>query len=263
MPSEKRYGSLTRGDFNLALSLLPRLEMERRELQARIAEHPEKLVEICTAGFAWPHLYELPFPQFLQAFLVITGLREKVESISRRGDSVHALHALLIDSGDFLDWQDGEDNKYTPGDLIGYLHALIGNLDCLLIYGSYLNDLLAEARQGDLGAFFNAIRIDPAVVNTVLARNLIALSVITSERELLDGMQKALAGKTGRQAQYLKRFRVLMQLLHEAGALGLPTRDLVALVFELKAYTQDPGAEKNVSELIRKAKLLKTRTISN
>lgn len=262
MSSEKRYGSLTRDDLSLVLSLLPVLERERRELQARIAEQPDKLTEFFASGFAWAHLYELPFPKFLHAFLIVAGLREEVENITRHPDRIRELYALLIESGGLEDWQGGEGGQYTLGDLIGYLHALIGNIDCLLIYGCYINDLLAEAKQGNLEALLDAIRIDPSAVNSTLACRLIAASVITGERGLLDEIQKAMAGKTGRQAHYLKRFRVLMQLLHEAGALDLPTRDLVPLVFELKAYTQDPGAEKNVSELIRKARLLKNRAIS-
>lgn len=262
MSSEKRYGRLTRDDMSLVLSLLPVLEQERRELQTRIAQQPDKLSELLAPGFAWAHLYELSFPQFLQAFLIVAGLRGEVERIARQPDPVGALHTLFVESNGLEDWQGGEGGKYTTGDLIGYLHALIGNLDCLLIYGCYLNDLLAQARQGNLDALLDAIRIDPTVVTTALGRNLISLSVITGERKLLDGIQKALTGKTGRQARYLKRFRILMQLLHEAGALNLPTRDLVPLVFEQKAYTQDPGAAKNVSELIRKAKLLKRSAIS-
>ncbi|OZA27189.1 MAG: hypothetical protein B7X93_09450, partial [Hydrogenophilales bacterium 17-61-9] len=70
------------------------------------------------------------------------------------------------------------------------------------------------------------------------------------------------AGKTGKQAAYLRKFRFLMQLLHEVGALGLPTKELSELVFKLGAYDRHPSAEKNVSELILKAKAMKKNTIS-
>jgi len=262
MSSEKLYGNLTRDDLSLVLSLLPLLEQERLGLQARIAQKPEKFSNLIALGFTWAHLYDLSLPQLLQAFLVLTGLREEIEDVAKQPDHVQTLFTKFVESDDIEEWKGGEGGKYTMGDLIGYQFALIGNLDCLLIYGCYLNDLMAHAKQGDFKALLKAIRIDPSIVNSPLGRHLIATSVITGDKKLLEKIRTAMAGKTGRQAHYLKSFRFLMQLLHEANALGLPTKDLTSLVFELKAYSQAPGAQKNVSELIREAKLLKKRAIS-
>lgn len=258
---KQRFGQLSREDLKLVLSLLPMLDQQRQGLQKDIADKPEKLGSLITSGFAWAHLYEAPFPQFLNAFLVVTGLRQEVARVSQVPEPVKALHASLIQADD-VEWTRGEGGKYSTGDLVGYLHALIGNLDCLLIYGQYLNDLIVQARQGDLEALFKAIRIDPSVVTTALARNLICISVIAGDNAFIEEVRKAMAGKTGKQARYLQRFRFLVQVLREADALGLPTKQIEALMLDLKAYEDLPGASKNLSELIRKAKRLKQSAIS-
>lgn len=262
MYSEPKYGKLAAGDIAMTLQLLPQFEQQRQELQALIDEKPEKFVEkFLTTGFAWAHLYEAPFLQFLSSFLAVAGLDGVVAHVTAQEKPIKAMFDML-DESDEMEWTGGSGGKFTPGDFLGYLQALVGNLDCLLIYGSYLSDLLAQARQGDQEALLNAIRIDPSVVTGRTASVFISSAVVLGDGEFLADLRKAMAGKTKKQAAYLQKFRFLMQVLHEADALGLPTKDISKLVFEVGAYARSPGAEKNVSELIRKAKKLKENAIS-
>lgn len=262
MTTERRYGKLAQSDIGLILPLLPQLEKERQELQARIEKQPEKFSEkFLTTGFAWAHLYEVPFLQLLFNFLAVAGLDKEVVHASNQEEPIKALLNVVEEVSD-MEWAGGSGGKFRPGDLLGYLHAIIGNLDCLVIYGSYLNDLIADAQKGNLEVLVKAIRIDPTVVTGTLARNLISFEVITGDHAFIDEFRRAMAGKTGDQAAYLKKFRFLMQLLHEIGALGHPTKELSELVFNLGAYDRRPGAGKNVSELILKAKAMKKNAIS-
>ena len=261
MTTERRYGKLAAGDIALTLQLLPQFEQERQELQALISETPEKFAEkFLTTGFTWAHLYEVTYLQLLSGFLVVAGLDEVVAHASAQAEPIKALFGALDESHE-MEWAGGSGGKYTPGDFLAYLQALAGNVDCLLIYGSYLSDLLAEARQGNLEALLNAIRIDPSVVTGKTACVLISSAVVMGDGEFLADVRKAMAGKTKKQAAYLQKFRFLMQVLHEADALGLPTKEITELVFEVGAYSRSPGADKNVSELIRKAKKLKKKAI--
>lgn len=262
MSPERTFGKLAQSDIELILPLLPQLEKERLELQTLIEQQPEKFSEkFLTEGFAWAHLYEVPFLQLLFSFLTVVGVDQEVARASTHEKPIEALLSLTDKIQD-MEWSGGSGGKFTPGDLLGYLHAIVGNLDCLVIYGSYLNDLIADAQKGNLEALVKAIRIDPTVVTGTLARNLISCAVITGDRGFIDEFRKAMAGKTGKQAAYLKKFRFLMQLLHEVGALGRPTKELSELVFKLGAYDRRPSAAKNVSELILKAKALKKNAIS-
>jgi hypothetical protein len=256
------YGKLAQSDIEPILLLLPQLEKERQELQALIEQKPEKFAEkFLTTGFAWAHLYEVPFLQLLPNFLAVAGVDQAVAHASRQEAPVEALLNLPETIRD-LEWAGGSGGNFTPGDLLGYLHAMVGNLECLLIYGSYLSDLIADAKNGDPEALLKAIRIDSSVVTGPTARHFLSVAVVTGNKGVTDEIRKAMAGKTGKQAAYLKKFRFLMQLLHEVGALGLPTKEISELVFNVGAYERHPSAEKNVSELILKAKAMKKNAIS-
>lgn len=262
MRQEQKYGKLAQSDIEQILPLLPQLEKVREEFQALVHQQPEDFSErFLTTGFAWAHLYEVPFLQLLLSFVAVAGLDKDIARATSQEEPIKTLLGLLDDSEDMV-WAGGSEGKFTPGDFLGCLHAIIGNLDCLVIYGSYLNDLISDAKKGDLEALYKAIRIDPTVVTGTYVRNLISFEVITGGRGFIDVVRKAMAGKTGGQAAYLKKLRFLMQLLHEAGALGLPTKDISDLVFKVGAYERSPTAAKNVSELILKAKALKKNAIS-
>lgn len=262
MTAERLFGNLTQGDIELILPLLPQLEEVRGELQAVIVQQPEKFAQkFLTTGFAWAHLYEVPFLQLLFSFLTVAGIDKDIARVSAQEEPVKALLSFVNEIQD-MEWAGGSGGEFTYGDFLGYLHAIIGNLDCLVIYGSYLNDLIANAKKDNLEALFKAIRIDPSVVTGQTARNLISFAVIAGDQDFVDEVRKAMTGKTGKQAAYLKKFCFLMQLLHEVGALGLPTKELSELVFKVGAYDRRPSAEKNVSELILKAKAMKKNAIS-
>lgn len=262
MPDEAKYGVFSPEDFKALFLLLPQLDKERQELQAKIAEKPEAFVEkFLATGFTWAHLYEVPFPKLLTGFLAVAGVDQLVVRASEQEAPIKAALDLPNAIED-MEWSGGTGGIFTPGDLLGYLHAVTGNLDCLLIYGCYLNELIAEARQGDMGSLLKAVRIDPSVVAGPTASFLVSVSVVEGDKLFLKAVGAAMSGKTGRQARYLKKFRLLMQALHEADELGRPTRELMELAFSVGACNREPGAEKNVSELIRKAKKLKNNAIS-
>lgn len=266
MVSERNYGKLTPADIKSLFLLLPQLENERQELQAAIAQKPEKFAaEFLSTGFAWAHLYEVPFLQFLNSFFAVAGLDKAVADVTTSENPVEALFGLT-DATEDMEWSGGAEGKYTPGDLLGYLHAVVANFDCLLIYGSYLNDLVAEAKKGDFEALYKAIRIDPSVVTGPTARNLLSFAVIAGNQGLIGDIRNAMSGKTDKQDKKLAKFRLLMQTLHEVGALDLSTKEIMELVLEVDAYDttgeREFTAEKNIRELILKAKSLKKNTIS-
>lgn len=262
----KILGKLSPDDIKSLYLLLPQLEQERQELRALIAEKPEKFAsDFLSTGFTWSHLYEVPFLQLLSAYLVVTGLDKAVGEAAADENPAQALLAMP-DAVKDMEWSGGAEGKFTLGDLMGYLHALVGNLECLVIYGSYLNDLIAEAKKGDFEALLRAIRIDPSVVTGTPARYLISVAVITGDQEFIDEVRKAMSGKTARQSEYLNKFRLLMQILHELNELDRPTKEIMELVLEVGAYdtSGERGftAEKNIRELILKAKAAKKNTIS-
>ena len=114
-----------------------------------------------------------------------------------------------------------EYGKLTPEDF-NALFLLLPQLDherqvdCLLIYGCYLNDLIGRAREWNMDSFLNAIRIDPSVVAGPTASFFVNVFSVEGDKDFLKAVGGAMSGKTGRQANYLKKFRLLMQAARKA-----------------------------------------------
>lgn len=264
MLAKRKFGKLIPEDIRAVFLLLPELDEQRRQLQAEIAKKPEQFVsEFLSTGFAWSHLYEYPFLQLLSGLLDICGLTDFFAKAVASDSPITVLSTL--DSDESLKWDGGITGKFTKGDLLGYLYAATGALECALVYGCYLNDLVAEAKSGKPESIFRAIRIDPSVVTGPTAKALISAAVVEGNKKFIHGIYNALNGKMGKQDNKLKKFRFLMLTLHEVGALDLPTKEIMELVLEVDAYDisgeREFTAQKNIRELVLRYKSLKRNTI--
>jgi len=172
-------------------------------------------------------------------------------------DDPAILLSNLVDHDDGEAWNGGGNGEFEKHHLLGRLLGVAATFDCLMLYGCYINEFLVLAKDnGDDEALFKAIRVDPVVVTCEFAAHRISVAVAVGDRMFLKGLQTALLGKTGDQAQYLKEFRFLMQFLDESRMLDRPTTELSSLCLEIGAYDDHPNAVKNLSELIRKFRML-------
>lgn len=255
---QKQFGQLTVEHLQQILSLLPILDQARPELAELMNSKPEQAAKILQPDLAWGALYEMPIAFHLAAFSEVAGLSTFLIDAAASSDP-HAEMMKLDDHPDYQEWDGGTDKKYEIQHLCGVLYSLIGTIEALMLYGFYINELLAMVvENGDDEALFKAIRVDPIVVTTEIAAHRIACASVRADTNFFYGLQKALQGKTGGQARYLKKFKVLMQILLESGQLDLPNSTIANLALQLDTYSDSPGAEKNLNELIRKFRKMKT-----
>lgn len=253
-----RFGKLSIQQIQQIMSLFPILEQARPELAEIINAKPERQSEFLKPDLAWGALYEIPINNQLAAFSEVAGFNDFLSNAASSPDP-HAELLKLDDHPDYQEWNGGTDQKYKIHHLLGVLYSLAGTIESLLLYGFYINELLAQViENNDDEALFKAIRVDPIVITTKTAAHRIACASVTADKRFFEELQKALQGKTGGQARYLKRFKFLMQLLLEAGQLNLPTSVIRDLALELDTYSNNPSADKNLDELIRKFKKMKT-----
>ncbi|NMM28956.1 MAG: hypothetical protein HHJ12_17130 [Glaciimonas sp.] len=240
------------------MAYLPLLEQARPELAKLMAAKPEKTAKFFESGLAWGGLYDLTIVEHLTVFSDIAGLNDFLVHAAASPDP-HGEMMKLDDHPDFQEWNGGTDGQYEIQHLLGVLYSLIGTLDSLMLYGFYLNELLAKARDNsDDEALFNAIRVDPLAITSDTAAHRIARASVQADALFFSQLQNAIKGKSGKQARYLKKFKLFMQLLLEQGLLGRPNFELRALALELGTYAEDANAEKNLNELIRKFRKKKT-----
>lgn len=80
MISEHKYGKLAQSDIEAILLILPQLEKERKAFQALIAQKPKKFSKkFLTTGFAWAHLYEVPFEELVSTFLALADVDNAIK----------------------------------------------------------------------------------------------------------------------------------------------------------------------------------------
>lgn len=223
-----------------------------------IAEKPEKFHVFFKSGLAWGKAYDYSIEEQIAVFLMIAGLSDYVIQAAKSPDPMAEM-AKLDDHPDYQDWTGGTGGKFELHHFLGALFALLGTLECLMLYGHYLNELLAIANeQKDDEALFNAIRVDPVAITSDTAAHRISRAAIEADSKFFKGLKNALLGKTGKQARYLRKFKLLMQILLESGLLQRPNSDIRAFALELDVYAENPNAEKNLNELIRKFRQKKT-----
>jgi hypothetical protein len=258
MDEAKRFGKISIDHLRQLIAFVPILEQTRPELAALMAEKPDKAAQLLKQGVAWGMVYDDSLLEQLACFLVVAGLTDYVVDASKSADPIGEM-LKLDDHPDYQEWDGGIGKQFEIHQLLGSLYGLIGSFECLVLYGYYINDLLALVReQDDDEALFKAIRVDPGVLTSATAAHRISCAVVRGEKEFFNSLRNALEGKTGDQARYLRKFRLLMQVLSEQGLLDRPTADIRSLVFELDVYADNPNAEKNLNELIRKFRKQKT-----
>jgi hypothetical protein len=183
MEEAKRFGKLSIDHLRQLIAFVPILEQARPEFAQLIAEKPDKGAQLLKPGMAWGVVYDHTLVEQLACFLAVAGLTDYVVEASKSADPYAEL-LKLDDHPDYQEWDGGLGKQFEFHQLLGSLYALIGSFECLVLYGYYINDLLALVReQKDDDALFKAIRIDPGVMTSETAAHRISCAVVRGEKE--------------------------------------------------------------------------------
>lgn len=257
------YGSLSAADLRLLLKIYDQLETEEAELNRDVIDNPRinsKMFDRKSQQFVWAPYYDLTFPICVQTIIKQFGIAEDMKEIAKAENQVEALNEWM----EHVRNEDDEDDDLTPNEwlhLTRFYYALVrvlmNNLRSLMVYGCYLNELVAVAREGKIEkrdkALFDAIRIDPTVVGCQTGIARISRAVLMRDAAFLNDLQNALNGKLGAKEQAnFKKMRLVLQVLHEAKADRLSDNQLMVLfVKKLNLYHAPASAEKNLGEFAR------------
>ncbi len=266
MTIKKQYGKLTAEDLRTLLSFVPLLEQAKSELDQKLApKSAEIFTENSPRGY-WCNYYEMPFPQHLAEVVKQFELEDDVNILAKSDNQV-------LQMSEFINKMNSdEDEPLTPEQktqVIPYVLALnsslIFSLRSLMVYGNYLNELIAIAREGAPSkrdkSLFKAIRIDPTVIGCPTAISRISRAVMLNEAKFLKDLRKAMLGKLGsRESKNFQMIRYVLQVLHERGGIHLNDKELKELfVTELNLYSDSQyTSEKNLKEFTYNFKLQKS-----
>lgn len=252
---EKEFGKFTVEQIREFINFIPQIQQDRSEYLLDLRNNPHKLNKSMPEPLNWSWAYELSIHEHIGRLAVECGAGERLIEMSKASDPQQAvLDDIKVKVDPTLK------PKTSRLSLLALLEALACSLECVVIYGRYIHDIIADVKAGTSDSkqwLFKAIRIDPNVITCDTAQNRLCRAILLDDKEFINELQKALKGKTGSQAKYLNDFRLLMQLLSESETPDLLDSKINELVLKLGIYKNIGDAQHNVSELIRKYKKTK------
>lgn len=250
---QKDYGNLSLTQLRELMQFEAMFDEERKEAIALLRSKPTYWKTISESLIPWAPYYDGPMINQLMGFLYAFGFMGEVRTAAQAEDPQQAVLDMVKRAQ--------SDDQPTPGQFeallkgYGLLIGLTNSFDSLRIFGSYINDLVEEGRNGNDKAFFDAIRIDPAVVSTKSFEVRMSRAVVENDQKFMSDLRRALNGKTKKHESQLNRVRFAIRALLDLGGLDLPDDELYELfVQKLNLYAPGEDAPKALRKHIRKQK---------
>lgn len=258
-----QLGKFSSDDLKLLLSIYPQL------IGVELAEARQLLLEKTDITFSdeatkavWCHLYELPAKEHFVKVLVGLGGKDVLREIAQSPNQIQALPGAVEKAFAEIDaWEPPEEEAAEFRKLLQVIFGLslsvTNSARSLMIFGCYLNDLIAKVREGgDSGdkALLSAVKIDPTVLGCASVVTRMSRAVMMDDQKFLAQVRKAMTGKlTKREQKNYQQMRIALQVLHETAAPKLNESDLYTLfVEELKLVRGErEGDEGNVANALR------------
>jgi hypothetical protein len=244
---QKEFGKLSADQLRQLVALLPDLERQRNEFRKEAHVNDKARAAVADDGVWWAPLYELPFLQHLGVCLKALGLDGHLSEAAKMGDP----------QAQILKWVSDDKFDATPPEgfklwnAMNVVLSLERSLEALVVFGRYLNELIAAGREGDDKSFLQAIRIDPTVVSCPSVAIRLSGAFITGDTTFIAAARRAMDGKTQKQARYLSKVRFVIQALREAGVEELSDKKLLD-VFDGTLGIYKQSSMGNAAKALRK-----------
>lgn len=242
------------GDLRILLNFWPsffaKYESTQQDMQA------DKDFPADVAAFTWCYLYELPIREHLT--LALTNSAQNLNdflSVEQLGNWFGQLKTAPSQVGEIPvvvsrisehfntlpDLDEAQTQKLQPSlaTLLGINLSIFNTLRCVLYHGCFLNELIERVRSNDDAALLAAVRMDATVIGCPSVVQRISKASILNEEEFFNDLKNAINGKqTKREQGNFQMMRLVLEVLHEAGANRLSDAQLNQLfVEELDLYS--------------------------
>lgn len=257
-----KLGKFSPTDLAQFIALYPKLLEGEREARDTLKEKSDKILAPDMPGSIWSHFYELPAKDHFVQSMVVFGAHDELKRLAQSPNQIQELvHIAESLDEDEDEWEPTEEEREilrkTLGAVFAMIMSVMNSLRSLMIFGVYLNDLVALVRAGgDKGdqALLRAVKIDPTVLACPSVNARISRALMLDEDGFLAKVRRAMNGKlTKREQRNYQDMRVVLQVLHETGAPKLNQDDLYILfVEELKLIRGERDADEgNVANALR------------
>lgn len=268
--SQNIYSNICADDLKFLLDHIDVFNEETANFSGWLNEIDQRPLLENLSNYSWAHLYEKSFSESLIDFFEDSKLVHEREKISASENKILATLNFQENLPQNLDkvfdrLPKDQQLDFTVMAMV-YGMLMLKNARSLMIYGLYINDLVAIARTAsDLkerdDALLKAIRLDASVVGCSTALVRISKAVLLNDLSFLKKLKNAIAGKLGElEDRNFQKMRFILQVLHESGGICLNDKALTDLfVKQLNLYSDIQfTAEKNLGEFTRNFKKKKS-----
>jgi hypothetical protein len=254
----KEYGKLTVEQFKQLIRKLPELRREQGEFEEAVKVASNKrLDELLVKDYAWAPTYEWPLIEHI-AWLVLA--LDKHEFLHQAVQSEDPQQVVLDDFEKDLpdDWTGRYQGLFKEQDVIGLVVALQKSILSIMIYQKSLSALVAEVREGNDDALFNAVRIDRTITACPTIADRIAKAELLSDKLFFIRLRNAYKGLSRKHWQAYQDLRYALAVLRELGFDQLSDDQLEnLLVHQLKVYPNTFNARRNLRKQYASSKKIK------
>ncbi len=260
-------------DLKFLLISLPKLAAQEREICHLLIERRADIFASDALPVSWSHLYEHPFLEHVARVVVAFDEADTLKELA-------AAERPVLAAASYLNTLDADESEFSPeekeslrpqlGLIFGLVTSLLKSLRCLMAYGVYLNDLVAQARLGGKkgdSAVFKAVRIDPTAIAAPSIHARVSRAVLEDDQEFLDSLKQAMNGPLSKQHQAnADKIRFVLQVLDEAKIERLSDDEVHDLFVKQLALYAEPGrgdagdAAKGIRAIARRMKKAKATT---
>lgn len=252
-------GKITSDDLVSFLSLSDGLFREAEEAKAILFEKSSSLFASDCARPCWCHFYELPVLQHVEKGVALIGDEAILQRLAGAENQIREANSLVDELSAEIDaWKPTPEEKEELHPSLAAIYAfgvsLTNTFRSLMIYGSYLNDLIAVVRRNGRDAekaLLSAVKIDPTVVGCPSVISLISQRTLLEDRQFLRRLGAAMRGGIAEsERRQFEKVRLVLQVLHETGAKRLSAPDLYQLfVAELAIVEGDELSDSDVGNV--------------
>jgi hypothetical protein len=251
-----QLGKISSEDLVVLLGYVPLLFSDEAEARGLLVGDSDRVLSPDSLNPSWCHLYELPAKEHFGRCMVAFGAVDMLKELAQAPNQLQVMAQLVEevrasddeepDEEDDLSDEERENLRKSLGLVFGLGKSIMNSLQSLLIFGHYINDLVAIARAGGVDAdraLLSAVKIDPTVLGCPTAVARLSRAVMLDDKQFLAKVRLAIGGAlTKREQKGYQQMRLVLQVLHESKAPKLGSADLYKLFHdELNLVRREDG----------------------
>lgn len=226
-----------------------------KEAEASPAEIAREFAEELAGKYSWHGLYDAAFTYCLSAYIYCLSGHQNILEANAKDPYLSMLKWAFAGQPELAEWIKAHPNKKPLMAFAGVHIVMCKNLRSIALYSRSINAQLAlAASTKDDKHFFDAVRIDPSVIQSRAMAKRIRKATIDDDKDFLGKLGNAIKGKTGRGASYLSVPRVVVIMLKETGQLQAMSQAERSelLISHLRLLTDTPDTEETFARFIRR-----------